>query len=542
VTDNLPPAAAPEPGSAPEYLDSHEGQPLDTPPARRRTRRNVVIGGAVVGGLALAGAATWGVLAYFDAGPDAAGALPASNTLAFASVNLDPSYEQKIEAFNTLKKFPGLKDKLNFDSTDDVRKNLFEEIQKSGDCTGVDYGKDIQPWLGDRMALAVVDAGEPNPSPVAVVQVSDQDKAKSGLEKLAACDTSGETAFAFEDGWAVVAPEQKIADKVVADAKGGSLADDADYKKWIGEAGDTGIVTMYSAPEAGQAILDVIQKEMSASPFGARQEIPQVTKGQLADFKGAAGTVRFHDGALELELAGDFNPKSTGLDLSTTAGDDVVSTLPDDTAFAMGLSLPHGFFDYLLKSMAPSMAPGATPEELTQQFEQATGLTFPDDLEALTGDSLALTVSSHLDLEKVVSSGDASGVEVAVKVKGDAAKANAALDKLRARMGSASSVLASKDKDGFFAIGPDASYLDTVLADGNLGASKAFQDVVPHAANASSVFFLNFDAGDNWLVKVLKDAGAPADVTDNVEPLSAVGIASWMDGDVSHGVLKITTD
>jgi hypothetical protein len=533
------------PGGEPEYLDSHAGEPITEPatePMGRRSRRPFFIAGGAVATLALAGGAAWAVLSFLSAGPDAAEALPASSTIAFASINLDPSGEQKIAALNTLKKFPGLKDKLDFDTADDVRKHIFEEIQKDGTCADVDYDKDIEPWLGDRMAVAAVEAGETNPSPVFVVQVTDEGKAKAGLEKLQGCDTSGsdDTGFAFEDGWAVVAETQAIADNVVAQTKDGVLSDEDAYQNAMDEAGDSGIVTMYAAPTAGEWMGKLVEDQAAASPFGSGFQSKAID--QLKNFKGAAAVVRFHDGALEMEFAGDVSGMTNGVDLSTAGKADVVSTLPANTALAFGLALPAGYLQSLADAMAPAVSPGQTGDELLAQVEQETGLNLPEDFEALTGDSIALAVSGDIDIAKIINSGDPSSLELGVKVKGDAAKANAVLDKLRAQMGPESSLLGSKDADGYFVVGPNDSYLDTLLANGKLGDSDTFKDVVPHAADSSSVFFLDFDTDDNWLVNALKDAGAPAEVTDNVEPLSAFGLSVWLDGAISHGLVKLTTD
>ena len=45
---------------------------------------------------------------------------------------------------------------------------------------------------------------------------------------------------------------------------------------------------------------------------------------------------------------------------------------------------------------------------------------------------------------------------------------------------------------------PNADYRSQVLEQGTLGDSGVFKDVVREADNASTLFFVNFDAGD-WL-------------------------------------------
>ena len=57
-----------------------------------------------------------------------------------------------------------------------------------------------------------------------------------------------------------------------------------------------------------------------------------------------------------------------------------------------------------------------------------------------------------------------------------------------------------------------------LLEDGELGDTDVFQDVVREAEDAAAVLFVNFDAGDGWLVEV---AGDDEEVADNLEPLRA---------------------
>ena len=194
LSSNFPP-----PGDH-EILSSSGGDPAGVPP-RGSGRRTALIAGGIVGGVALVGGVAWAATWYFSSGPDAAEALPDS-TIGYASINLDPSGDQKIEALKTLNKFPGFKDELKLDANDDIRKDLFEEIQKDGTCADVDYDDDIEPWLGDRMAVAAVDLGEDEPTAVFVVQVSDKDKAEDGLDKLQTCDSgdSGDESDSDDEG------------------------------------------------------------------------------------------------------------------------------------------------------------------------------------------------------------------------------------------------------------------------------------------------------------------------------------------------------
>ena len=102
------------PVGTPEYLDSgqrvraarRELRPDEAPAGRRSRRTAWLVGGGVVGLLAL-GAGAWAALSFFQQGAQPAEALP-STTVAYASIDLDPSGSQKIDAFRTLEQVPGV--------------------------------------------------------------------------------------------------------------------------------------------------------------------------------------------------------------------------------------------------------------------------------------------------------------------------------------------------------------------------------------------------------------------------------------------------
>src|SRR4029079_7731723 len=217
-------------------------------------KKGLFVGGGVVG-LVAVGVGAWAAYNFFSTGPQPAEALPAT-TLGYASIDLDPSGGQKIEALRTLNKFPAFEDEVGIDTDDDIRKAIFDRIQDEADCEGLDYGDDIEPWLGDRAAFAAVDVGGEDPDPVIVLQVKDADRADAGLDKIKGCDDSEDLGWAINGDWAVLAESSDIAEKVVEATAQGSLADDDDFKKWTGEAGDPGVVTLYAGPEAGDYFAD----------------------------------------------------------------------------------------------------------------------------------------------------------------------------------------------------------------------------------------------------------------------------------------------
>ncbi len=165
----------------------------------------------------------------------------------------------------------------------------------------------------------------------------------------------------------------------------------------------------------------------------------------LKDFKGAAATIRFDDGGLELEMAVDSGATGTAV----TAGDNAgaaVSALPDDTALAYGASFGKGWLTQLVDQFA--QASGQSGDDLLAEMGDELGLDLPDDAETLVGDSLTLAVDADFDPQSLFEGSDTpSGV--GVKVVGDAEDIEGVLAKLRtAAAGADGGLLDSDAGDG----------------------------------------------------------------------------------------------
>jgi hypothetical protein len=512
-----------------------------------------VVGGVVVAALAVGGGAAWALTSFLSSGPQPAEVLPAS-TVGYASIDLDPSGSQKIEAVQMLRKFPSFKDQIGIDTDDDVRRAIWDRTGAEDECPEVSYADDIEPWLGDRFAMAAVDTGGDSPVPVAVLQVTDEDAADAGMKKLRACGTDGglgdeSGGWVFADGWAVISADEKTAQEVVDAADDGTLADDETYQLWMGEVGDAGIASAYVAPAAGDFIADGMQDmgglmgPMSESSTflttddtdGAATEADRV----LRDFAGMAMTVRFSDGSLEMEVAGDPGASSKAL-YSTDRGADMVQTLPASTAVALGVGFEDGWFQDVLDQV--STVVGGDADQLLAEAEAGTGLDLPDDVETLFGDSFALSVDSSFDPEMFYSAGDTTVIPIAAKVQGDPDGVESVLDKLRSRIappGSEELIYSDSEGDATV-IGLSEDYNAEVLAAGGLGDTDVFRNVVREADQASAVLFVNFDAGEGWLDDMV-DEGDPESAKD-VAVLEGFGVSAWSTDGAAHAVLRLTTD
>jgi hypothetical protein len=556
MTSSIPPDSS-QPG--PEYLEQGGGAPLAPERKSQDGRRKAVLAGATVVGLAAVGAGVWAATSFFATGAQPAEALPAS-TIGYASIDLDPSGGQKIEAFQMLNKFPAYKDKIGLDADDDIKREIFDRIIAEAPCAGLDYEADIEPWLGDRAAVAAVDTGEQEPVVAVVVQIKDAEAAEEGFRTLQECGDPDEGGWVIDGEWAVLAETEALADEVAAETDKATLADDETYQQWTGDVGDAGVLNLYAAPAAGDYLADNIDNlgfpfgpMMGASggagmsADGGLQVAPEQPVGpglpdemveDLRDFPGVAATLRFDDGAIELESVGGAATTQQSL-TATDAGDDVLASLPADTAAAVGLGLQDGWAQRMLDQFSGVLGSGGTPEQMVAQAETWTGLALPEDLETLFGDSTAFVIGSDFDPKAAVNTEDGSGVPIGAKVKGDAQEIEAVLDKVRNRIGQPKSeFLRSRSEGDVVVIGTDEAYLTEILGDGGLGDSQAFRNVVSEAERAGAVVFVNFDAGD-WLSALTEEN---PDVKENLEPLEGLGISSWQDGDTGHGMIRLTTD
>ena len=253
MTSSMPPE-----GSQPEYLEQGGGAPLvrEHSSGGGGGRRKAVLAGVGVLGLAAVGGGVWAATSFFGTGAQPTEALPAS-TLGYASIDLDPSGGQKIEAIRMLNKFPAFKDEIGLDTDDDIKRKIFDEGEVSEACDGLDYARDIEPWLGDRAAVAAVDLGKEQPVPVAVLQVKDEDAASDGLARIQECAERQMPVAGRSTGeWAVVAETEALAEEVAAETDKATLADDETYQKWTDEVGDAGVLNLYAAPAAGDYLAD----------------------------------------------------------------------------------------------------------------------------------------------------------------------------------------------------------------------------------------------------------------------------------------------
>ena len=500
--------------------------PSEPAPQSSGRKRTAIIAGTsvVVAGVLAAGA--YGYMKLSGGGPQPAEAFPA-DTLAYFSIDLDPSAGQKIEAIKMLRKFPSLKDDVK---GEDLRKSVVEKALEAGNCD-LDYDKQIEPWLGDRFDAAAVDVkGELQP--VFSVQVKDEAKAKKGIAEIFKCGDET-AAVRFVNDYAVIAETDEIATSVADGAEKKSLADDSSYQHWTDEAGDRGLVNLYASQAGTKKLFEELKKDRGADAS------LDAAADQLSKFEGLAATVRLADSGVELATSlgsnaalGDSHPQALEL----------AKSLPKDTGLALALSPGAGTIDKAFEQLSSS----TEAETAIKQAESEFGISLPGDLKTLLGKGIALSVSGDIpDLQTLSGPQD---LDAGLKIAADPADVKTVVAKLEKAAGMPLSTLGLSQQDAkdTYVLASNDAYGKKLTEKGALGDNERFADVVPDEGDAAAVFFLDFNGG--WfdsVEKMVDDMGAPAevrDVVENLKTLKALGFSAWADGSTSHTKLRLALD
>ncbi|MFT4010853.1 MAG: DUF3352 domain-containing protein [Nocardioidaceae bacterium] len=513
------------PTPEPEFLESGTAA---AGPARSGRGKAVGLGiGAVVAAGAVA-AGAWGVSKLTGGGPGAAEVLPAS-ALAYVSVDLDPAAGQKIEAFKTMKKFPALRTELNLDSQDDLRKMLVEAIVEDDDCE-LSYADDVEPWLGNKLGVAVL-TGDEYPEPVVALQSTDEDKAIDGVKRaVEECSPGEEVGVTSLDGYVLIGSSQQVVDDARKAASEKPLSEDDAFNDQLDKVGGQGIVSFYVAKAAAIELTKVAEEGLGVDDLGGSQPSLDQLDDFADDFEGAAGTLRFSDGGVELEAV------VTSPDVSAEGATTDVGNLPDTTVAALGFGVSTDQLDQLSENLSKSGL-----DEAGKEFEQQTGVSIDEAIRTLLGNGLVLAVDGTSDFSSLESGPD--GIKAGIRINGDPDKITDLLDKTLGMAGGLPAPLTTEKSDDGVAIGVGEDYLKQLLEGGDLGSSAGFESAVPHADEASGVLYLDADGPNDWLVDLATSGGGTdTDTIENLRPLNTFGASTWTEGGDGHFLLKLTTD
>ena len=372
-----------------------------------------------------------------------------------------------------MKKFP---DAHVTDRTD-LKQKAWETIDDET-LSHLDYATDVEPWLGDRFAVAAVPAPGTDDgfTPVGVVQVTDTEAATKAFQRLVG--TPDDFFWAFEDGYALITDDRsELAAMVAADQH---LPDNATFRHDQDSLGGDQVATGWADLGAAWA----------AAPADVRKDVADEWGRQVDPAGSLVAGVSLSSSSVDLTGHGfGVSAGEPGMTAGLTPGSGLVESLPADSDAVFGIT---GLGPALVKAWE-SYGQSGDPFELGSQAD-ALGLRLPGDLEALFGNELAVgaTLGDRVHLTATALTPDPQrGAEVW--------NTGASLSSLDSR--------AKAQGDRWFAT--DRPAAGSTLTDDDL-----FRSVVPDAGRANVVFFLDIPA----LEGLFSTQG-----TSESDPMRAVG-------------------
>jgi hypothetical protein len=346
--------------------------------------------------------------------------------------------------------------------TDDPGAKIQKALDDSIKTDGVTYKDDIEPWLGDRVGIAVTAIRGDDADFVAVIESKDDGKANDALANAKGdivkrsyngvdyrFDRKDSTAAGVFEHSVVVGTEPGF--KAAVDAsKGESLAD---------SNGLRGVRSKVAVERVGLLYLDVdgLLRAVSASA-GSQPEVGALVQSLSAAVPKTIGAaLQAQPDALKIDAVSLGTPKTSS---SGASGADMVATLPADSWLALGFGKSGQALEGILDGIGKAGGiTGVGVNALLSQFQQQTGLDLREDVLSWMGDAGVFVAGKGLpDL----------GGGLVIKTS-DPAKTKRVIDVLRRLAGQQSGAtvkaLTAQGVDEGFTVQPhDGPRIDVALA------------------------------------------------------------------------------
>lgn len=489
-----------------ELTDVASGASSSDPAAPApRTRSRALLVGGLVTVLALGVGGTLAVQQLSGSGPRPSDVLP-GDTFGYVQVDIDPSAGQKLAAVRFLAKVPEIKDL----ESGDARKKLWDlaVADSDDDCVkAFDFDRDIDPWLGDRVGLGLRPGGTPDePNVVVALQVTDEERATSTLDRLGDCGDGGDDMdLRAKDGYLILT-ERGEGDATLAAIERGTLSQDSSFTDDMAALGEQGVAATWW--NIGPAI-----KELSGDADGVlgfpRPSLPQGVQGRVA------AALRFDPGFAE--IAGVTRGVGGAQTLEPVDGDAAALTgLPDDTLAAVHLSGGGQMLGQMwpeLKKQLNDAASMGGMDDAVAAFEDELGLVLPDDLQALLGRSLTLSLPDQ-------EFGDDLPALGATVVTDDPGRAEEVVRTIEDASGAAGLLTKKVDGDRLY-LSTTPDYADRLASEGSLGDVEAFTAALGDASDADFALYVDLDRIEDLYLADVDDEARAA-----LEAMRSVGVRS----------------
>ena len=498
----------PTPGEPDHQVTWYDGAaappaPLSDPtapeePRRSRTGRKVAIGAAAAG-VVLLGGAGYAVAAYLSGGGAQPEEVLPADTIGVVKLDLDPAAGQKAAVASLMGRFPGL------DGAGDIRQSAVDGLLDfSG--TRLDFDEDVDPWLGDRMAVALVpdEESDAGMAPVLVLAVDDQQAMADTLREVG--DDLG-YGHAVRDDFLLLAETQEIADRVAAEES--RLSETEHYRSDLAALDGDQIAVAW-------ADLSALQQQLGTT----LEDDGIVTLDEtFADISGRV-VYGLHAESDALELVGmDFTSSDVGPGPRSTEPTHLVQALPKNTVFAVSAS---GLGDVLIDRWDEIEASG-----MLEGFEEMfPDLELPEDVKTVFGSDFLLAMRGSMQDPHV-------GIRATTD---DPERATGILEGFNYAFDLGIPVESAPVDDGYV-LATDALTARALMDDdGGLASTEAFQAALPGVEGATMVAYVDLSA-------VLDQF--PSDGSfhrSDYEAVQALGMTSTPADQGSRVVLRVTVD
>ena len=493
---------------------------------------------AVIAGALVVGGGAFALTRLLSPAEDAAVSYVPEDAVGYMNVFIRPSNSQKRALDSLLQKFPGI------DGTDEAIEKVIELLDEELEQDGMSYEDDIEPWLGDQVALFVSGGGTAELPNFAVLVESKNDGAvRDFVDKVAEeddvelveTDYEGETylmdangdepvAIGLLDGFLGVGSEEAIRASIDAHSSGETLEDDPDFTAATEPLNDDWIALFYLDTEG------LLSELAKAGQLGPNDRAAFDAFG-LDEQKAQAAILYASSDAVTFESTGGFSPSGQFAELAESAvGPGILPDLPVGAWAAYGVPQLGEIFDGLFDTF--QNIPGFDREQVDALFYGQTGLRLQEDVLSWMGDAGIFVQGTGIN-----SIGGGLVVE-----SNDPAKTARVLERLRG-LAVQQGIIARPAEGGglegfsvslpgvpapFYALGGDRlvlgygdAALDAASAEGEtLRDSEAFaaaQEAVGDDFNIS--FFVDVDAAQTFGEAVAAFGGAPMDTYEkDVKP------------------------
>jgi len=238
--------------------------PATPPPAPRAklSSKNLLII-LLAGGVASTLLVAVGVWAFFafvlgvgQSPSKSAVAFPA-DTVQWTELAIDPSNAQKAAVAGLVSRLDGVKTAIRDSQSEvnpddlgstDLRQAIWDYLTDDANVAsagGLDYERDIKPWIGSRLAIGVLPSveGDTGPRVIVAIEASDLAKAKTAAEDFLSAQEGFDASTDTRDGYLIIATSNIDLSTAY---NAGTLADTAIFKDASKDVGDWGLVSSWT--------------------------------------------------------------------------------------------------------------------------------------------------------------------------------------------------------------------------------------------------------------------------------------------------------